>query len=163
MIGGVHYLITRGGSRPRRDGSNDCREPPYPVRGGCTRLLFLERKTKQGREGNASITCEAIVASALERTASSAEAAPSSLAEKRSTLPLVGRGNWVNPTEPTFPVSERTRPPPRRTRRVHLSKSKDARRACDSLRRWSANMANVCNRKLSFARSSRRKCSTVGR
>lgn len=109
MIGGVHYLITRGGSRPQEDSFNDCREPPYPVRGGCTRLLFLAEDETRTR-GNASITCKTTVR-LLRRAASSISAHPRRgrarrRRRRRRLSPLVGRRNWVNPTGSVLSVSE---------------------------------------------------------
>lgn len=109
MIGGAHYLITRGGSQPQHGGFNDCREPPYPVReGGCTRLLFLAEDETRTGEGNASITCKATIASVpREKEKETPRAFWRGALEKKSTLSrFVGRRNWVNPTSPTFSISE---------------------------------------------------------
>lgn len=62
--------------------------PPYPVRGGCTRLLFLAEDETRTREGNASITCNATIASA-PRDASSISARSSR--EKEHAVPLRGK------------------------------------------------------------------------
>lgn len=101
----MHYLITRFGSRRdrRKTGFNDCREPPYPVRDGCTRLLFLVEGETRTR-GNASITCKATVASAPSRLEHFGGVHPRGRARRRRRHSLhrrrgsVGRRNWVNPT-----------------------------------------------------------------
>lgn len=62
----------------------------------------------------------ATIASA-PRTASSILARRGAL-EKKSTPPLVGRWNWVNPTSRVLRLQE-GKPLPGRTWRVHLSKS----------------------------------------
>ncbi|CAL1673277.1 unnamed protein product [Lasius platythorax] len=120
MIDGVHYLITRDGSRPqKRRGTNfnDCREPPYPGKRRVHPLIIPSgRRNKDEMEGNASITCFC------------AERPPRAFRRgalvKTSTLSLlVGRRNWVNPTSRRSPSSrERALPLPRRTWRVTFVK-----------------------------------------